>query len=121
MSMSDDADDKAPQTTWRWPKPRLARACMLYGAGYSMDEIARDRFINSTPANVRRALRGAGVYDGSPIPAIRISIDIPRKQIEKWRSAAQARRVSAEALMSKTAEILADDPVLLDNILDDRH
>jgi hypothetical protein len=103
---------------WRWPVARMTRAAFLYGMGWTPEDIASDLFIQSTPASVRRALRRAGVWDGTSPPG-RFRIDLARRHIEPLREAAQRRHTTTEKLLGRVAELLAEDPVLLENILDD--
>lgn len=117
--MHDQDTDESPKRHWRWPVPRLARAAYLYGLGKSVDDIAADIFIQTTPASVKRALKRAGVYVGPETPPGEFSFNLDRKRADVWEAAAARRHTTMPFLLRKVAEIVADDPPLLDNILDD--
>lgn len=108
-----------PKRHWRWPVTRLARAAFLYGGGIPVEEIAEDLFIQSNPASVRRALKRAGVYVGAEVPPGRHSYDLDRRRAAILESAAAKRGVGLGMFVRKVLEILADDPALLENVLDD--
>lgn len=113
-------DEKPSQKRhWRWPVPRLARAAQLFGMGWTLEEIAADEFVKSNPISVRRALKRAHIYvEDVPLPG-RYRLDLPRKHSEVWRVAAARRHTTAEALLRRIAEIMADEPTYIENILDD--
>ena len=116
--MEQVADDP-PKRQWRWPVARLTRAAFLYGLGKTVEEIAADIFIQSSPTSVRRALQRAGVYVGPQAPPGDYSFELDRRRASVWEVAAARRHTTMPFLVRKVAEIVADDPALLDNILDD--
>lgn len=108
-----------PKFSFRWPVSRLARAAQLFGMGWSLEEIAEDPFVSSSPRRVRSALKRAKIFiEDAPLPG-RYRLDLPRKHSEVWRLAAARRHTTTEALLRKIAEVLAEEPNYIDNIIDD--
>lgn len=114
-----DEDYPKPKFSFRWPIQRLARAAQLFGMGWSLEEIAEDPLVMSSPRRVRAALKRAKIFiEDAPLPG-RYRLDLARKHSEVWRLAAARRHTTAEALLRRIAEIMADEPTYIENILDD--
>lgn len=114
-----DPPDAPAKRHWRWPVTRLTHAAFLYGQGRTLEQIAADLFIQSNERGVRRALKRAGVYVGADLPPGQHSYDLDRRRADILESAAAKRGVTLPVFVRKVLEILADDPALLDNVLDD--
>lgn len=104
---------------WRWPVRRLMLAGQLYERGWTFDEIARHDEIRSDARSVRRALRraGAAVDDCRKGRAFRALVRF--EHVPGMEALAQARRIDLDELFGRAVGILAADPALLNNVLDD--
>lgn len=113
--MSAVTIDTAPRS--RWTKPRLAKAAFMGGAGFDVREIAVD--VESTPSAVRQVLRSMGIAL-SDVRRGNLTIDVGARLAAFGDFAKKrGRGETPEALVTKVVRILADDPTLLANVLDD--
>ncbi len=102
----------------RWTKPRIARAAFLAGGGCTQSEVASDPLVASTPFAVDHMARRYGIAF-SDAPAGNLLLQVPRKLMLALEEEALRRRQTPEALASAVMRILAAEPVLLANVLDD--
>ena len=102
----------------RWPKHRVFRLGFLVGRGLKPAEIAIDPLVLSTPAMVKTMTNKMGGAF-SDVPGGNLMIDVSRPRTVVLDGEARRRQQTIEALISMVVGILADDPTLLANVLDD--
>lgn len=102
----------------RWPKHRVFRLGFLVGRGLKPAEIAVDPLVLSTPAMVKTMTNNMGGAF-SDVPGGNLMIDVSRPRLAALDVQAKRRQQTTEALIGMVAGILADDPTLLANVLDD--
>jgi len=104
----------APKT--RWTAERIARLGFLIGLGWDAKRVAEDPLIVSTANNVHRQAQRFGLaFRAVPASPFRL----PPEANELYDSAATKRGLTREALMRMLLIVAAEDPSLIDNILDD--
>ena len=102
----------------RWPKKRVFRPGFLVGRGFKEDEIAVDPLVQSTPRMVRTLTNSMG-HTFSEVPTGNTMIDVSRRHLAVLLIAAKRRQLTIAALIGLIVKTLAEDPVLLANVLDD--
>lgn len=116
---TDQSQAHSPRRHWRWPITRIARAALLYGAGHSLDEIAKDPLIAGSVGGVRRALKRSGInVDDRPAARV-MAVRVPHAATPVLAEAAAARRMLPEQLAALLLKTLAEEPTLIGNVLDD--
>ncbi|MFN3891980.1 MAG: hypothetical protein ACK4MV_16415 [Beijerinckiaceae bacterium] len=98
---------------------RLILSCQLYERGWSFDEIARHPDIKSTARNVRRALRRAGADLDDFRRGKVVRILVRHAALPALEAAARTRRIDLDELLDRLVSVLASDPALVRNVLDD--
>lgn len=99
-----------------WTGARIARLGFLVGLGWEARRIAEDPLIGSTANNVHRQVQrfGLGFRDVPQSPG-----KLPPHVGTHFDRAAARRSLTREALIRMLLIVTAEDPGLLDNILDD--
>lgn len=106
-------------TRSRWTKPRLVRAALLVGRGYTAEEVARDALVMSTASAVYQVMKSLGLMF-SDAPRGNLMIDVGSKVSALADYGRKLRQPEpAEIVASRAMRILADDPDMLRNVLDD--
>ncbi len=101
----------------RWTGDRIARLGFLLGLGWDARRIAEDPLINSTPNNVhRQAIRFGLAFRAA---AAALAVRLPPEAAQLYDAAAAKRRLSRDAMIKLLLLVVAADPHLLENILDD--
>ena len=100
----------------RWPKPRIFKLGFFVGRGLKVGEIAE--LLDSTVHTVRTMTNNMGGAF-SDVPGGNLMIDVSRPRTVVLDGEARRRQQTTEALISMVVGILADDPTLLANVLDD--
>jgi hypothetical protein len=101
----------------RWTGERIARLGFLLGLGWDAKRIAEDPIIASTPNNVHRQAQRFGLAFRAA--AAGMSLRLPPDAASQFDCAAEKRGLSREAIIRLLLLEVADDPNLIDNILDD--
>lgn len=115
----DEPLSQSGSRSWRWPVRRLILSCQLYERGWSFDEIARHPDIKSTARNVRRALRRAGADLDDFRRGKVVRILVRHAALPALEAAARTRRIDLDELLDRLVSVLASDPALVRNVLDD--
>lgn len=104
----------------RWTKARLARAAFLVGQGRTLSQIADDREIGSTMFSVQAQLHAVGLCARRDDDRERL-IAVPLRVFTAFTAVARARRrhERPEEVMAKVLAILAEEPAMVGNVLDD--
>ena len=102
----------------RWPAQRVAMAAFRAGQGRPLDRIAADPDVRSMPAVVKRRLRRVGIAPGYSNPND-AWLNLEPATAAALAGIAQSRGETAEALAGRLLSILAADPTLAANVLDD--
>lgn len=105
-----------PSEKTSWTTARVARLGFLVGQGFGAKRIAADPLIGSTPNNVHRQAQrfGLAFRDAAATP-----LRLPPEAAARYDSAAAKRGLTREGLIRVLLLVAADEPNLLDNILDD--
>ena len=101
----------------RWTGDRVARLGFLLGLGWDANRIAEDPLIASTPNNVHRQAMRFGLAFRATAAAL--ALRLPPEAVGRYDLAAAKRSLTREALIRLLLLVVAADPALLDNILDD--
>lgn len=101
----------------RWTGERIARLGFLLGMGWDAKRIADDPIIASTPNNVHRQAQRFGLAFRAA--AASLSLRLPPEAASLYDAAATKRSLTREAMIRLLLMVVASDPNLLDNILDD--
>jgi hypothetical protein len=101
----------------RWTGDRIARLGFLLGMGWDAKRIAEDPLIASTPNNVHRQAQRFGLAFRAAAAAV--ALRLPPEATHLFDSAAAKRSLTREAMIRLLLLVVAADPTLLDNILDD--
>jgi hypothetical protein len=96
----------------RWTGERIARLGFLIGLRWDCKRVAEDPIIASTPNNVFRQAQRFGL-------AFRAAKVAVTRDVTPLDAAALKRGVTPQELIDKLFDVIAADPVLIDNILDD--
>jgi hypothetical protein len=97
-----------------WNAERIARLGFLIGQGFAARRIAEDPLIASTPNNVhRQALRFGLAFREATV------VRLPPDAAARYDAAADKRGLTREAVIKLLVVTAANEPNLLDNILDD--
>ena len=99
-----------------WTGDRIARLGFLIGLGWEARRIAEDPLIASTANNVHRQAQRFGLAFRD-VPAA--PTKLPAHVGAHFDRAAARRSLTRESLIRLLLIVTADDPGLLDNILDD--
>ncbi len=99
-----------------WTSARVARLGFLVGQGFGAKRIADDPLIASTPNNVHRQAQRFGLAFRD---ATATSLRLTPEAAARYDAAAAKRGLTREALIRLLLLVAADEPNLLDNILDD--
>ncbi|WP_244395950.1 hypothetical protein [Beijerinckia indica] len=98
----------------RWTDERIARLGFLVGLGWSGERIARDPLIRSTTNNIHRQAQRFGLrFRAASVSQIQKPI---RDVLD---AAAEKRGITQEKIIHLILATLAQEPNLIDNILDD--
>ena len=100
-----------------WTSERIARLGFLLGLGWDSERIARDPIICSRPGTV---IKQANRYGLSFMAVRSVSFQVPREAVFVLDLAAGKRSITREALIKLIFLELANEPNLLENILDDQ-
>jgi hypothetical protein len=100
----------------RWTGERIARLGFLLGLGWDAKRIAEDPIIASTPNNVHRQAQRFGLAFRA---AAAVGVRLPPEAASLYDAAAAKRSLTREAMIRLLVLTVAEDPILLDNILDD--
>ncbi|WP_036263282.1 hypothetical protein [Methylocapsa aurea] len=101
----------------RWTGERIARLGFLLGMGWDARRIAEDPLIASTPNNVHRQAQRFGLAFRAAAAAI--ALRLPPDAASLYDAAASKRNLTREAMIRLLLLVVAAEPALLDNILDD--
>ncbi len=101
----------------RWTGERIARLGFLLGLGWDAKRIAEDPLINSTPNNVHRQAQRFGLAFRAAAAAL--ALRLPPEAASLYDAAAAKRNLTRESMIRLLLLVVAADPSLLDNILDD--
>jgi hypothetical protein len=101
----------------RWTGERVARLGFLLGLGWDARRIAEDPLIASTPNNVHRQAQRFGLAFRAAAAAL--ALRLPPEAASLYDAAAAKRNLTREAVIKLLLLVVAADPALLDNILDD--
>jgi hypothetical protein len=101
----------------RWTGERIARLGFLLGMGWDAKRIAEDPLIGSTPNNVHRQAQRFGLAFRAA--AAGLALRLPPEAAQLYDAAAGKRGLTREAMIRLLIVVVAGDPTLLDNILDD--
>lgn len=101
----------------RWTGERIARLGFLLGLGWDARRIAEDPLISSTPNNVHRQAQRFGLAFRAAAAAL--ALRLPADATERFDTAASKRNLTREAMIRMLLLVVAADPALIDNILDD--
>lgn len=101
----------------RWTGERIARLGFLLGLGWDARRISEDPLISSTPNNVHRQAQRFGLAFRAAAAAL--SLRLPPDAAAPFDAAAAKRSLTREAMIRVLLLVLAADPALIDNILDD--
>lgn len=101
----------------RWTGERIARLGFLLGLGWDAKRIAEDPIIASTPNNVHRQAQRFGLAFRAAAAAV--GLRLPQDAAHLYDAAAAKRSLTREAMIRLLVLTVAEDPILLDNILDD--
>ncbi len=100
----------------RWTAERIARLGFLLGLGWDARRIADDPLITSTPNNVHRQAQRFGLaFRAAAAGGLRL----PPWAERFYDSAAAKRGLTREGMIRLLLLTVAEDPTLLDNIMDD--
>ena len=100
-----------------WTRERIARLGFLVGLGWDADRIADDPIMRTIPANVRRQIFN---FRLSMRAARALTTHIPAEVGYGFDAAADKRGLTREQLIQLLLAQIADEPNLIDNILDDK-
>ncbi len=98
----------------RWTDERIARLGFLVGLGWSGERIAADPLIRSTTNNIHRQAQRFGLRFRA---ASATQLQKPIREV--LDAAAMKRGITQEKLIQLILATLAQEPTLIDNILDD--
>ncbi len=101
----------------RWTGERIARLGFLLGMGWDARRIAEDPLISSTPNNVHRQAQRFGLAFRAAAAAL--ALRLPPDASARFDAAAAKRSLTREAMIRVLLLVVAADPALIDNILDD--
>jgi hypothetical protein len=101
----------------RWTGERIARLGFLIGLGWDSVRVAADPIIASSPNNVHRQAHRFGL--GFRAAAAELSSQLPPEAATHFGAAGLKRGLTRDAMIRNLLIVIADDPSLLDNILDD--
>ena len=101
----------------RWTGERIARLGFLLGMGWDAKRIADDPLISSTPNNVHRQAQRFGLAFRAAAAAL--ALRLPPDATARFDAAAAKRSLTREAMIRVLLLVVATDPALIDNILDD--
>ncbi len=101
----------------RWTGDRIARLGFLLGMGWDARRIAEDPLIASTPNNVHRQAQRFGLAFRAAAAAL--AFRLPPDATQLYDAAAAKRSLTREAMIKLVLLVIAADPNLLNNILDD--
>jgi hypothetical protein len=105
-----------PPAKTSWTTARVARLGFLVGQGLGAKRIADDPLIASTPNNVHRQAQRFGLaFRDAAATALRL----PPEAAQRYDNAAAKRGLTREGLIQLLLRVAAEEPNLLDNILDD--
>jgi len=99
----------------RWTDERIARLGFLVGLGWSGERIAADPLIRSTTNNIHRQAQRFGLRFRA---AHQTDLKKPVRDI--LDSAAEKRGVTLDKLVQLILTTLAQEPNLIDSVLDDQ-
>jgi hypothetical protein len=115
-SRSKQAEDIMLRSKTAWTTERIARLGFLVGQGLAAKRIAADPLIASTPNNVHRQAQRFGLAFRESMAT---TARLPPEAAARYDAAAAKRGVTREAVIRLLLLVAADEPNLLDNILDD--
>lgn len=101
----------------RWTGERIARLGFLLGLGWDARRIAEDPLIASTPNNVHRQAQRFGLAFRAAAAAL--ALRLPPEAARLFDDAAARRSITRDAVIRLLLLVVAADPALIDNILDD--
>jgi hypothetical protein len=101
----------------RWTGERIARLGFLLGLGWDARRIAEDPLIDSTPNNVHRQAQRFGLAFRAAAAAL--ALRLPPEATQLFDLAAAKRSLTREGMVRLLLLVVAADPALIDNILDD--
>lgn len=101
-----------------WTGERIARLGFLLGLGWDAKRIAEDPLIASTPNNVHRQAQRFGLAFRAAAAAA-VALRLPPEAASLYDAAAAKRSLTREGIVRLLLLVVAEDPILLDNILDD--
>jgi len=110
------SEDSGIRTQWR--AERIGRLGLLIGLGWDVQTIAEDPLIKSTKWNVYRKAQRLGLsIQGA---AMAMPLRLPTATIDQLRPHAERRNMTVQGLVKALTVIIAADPSLVDNVLDDQ-
>ena len=101
----------------RWTGERIARLGFLLGLGWDARRIAEDPLINSTPNNVHRQAQRFGLAFRAAAAAL--ALRLPPEAAMLFDAAAAKRSLTRDSMIRILLLVVAAEPTLIDNILDD--
>ena len=99
-----------------WPVERVARLGFLVGQGWQAERIASDPAIATTTNNVNRQVQRFGLSLRAAKAGI---LPLPEEHAAVFDGAASRRGKTRAQLVCQLLSMVAAEPVLIDNILDD--
>ena len=102
----------------RWPAARLARAAFLCGKGHTSERVAADALIDSTGHAVRQNLAKVGLV-ASECAETDALVAVPSETLAELSRMRRKPGETVEGMLRRLLGILAADPTLLANVLDD--
>lgn len=110
--------DKVPNITRsRWTQDRVARLGYLVGLGWPAERIAKDPLINTQVSNVFKQVMRFGLSFREA--KITNSNSVSSKTRSILDLEAEKRGMTPEKFIGYVINVLANEPTLLNNILDD--
>lgn len=103
----------------RWLDQRIARLGFLIGLGWDVKRVAGDPIIACLPNNVYKQAQRLGLSfreTASMIVSLQSTHDFPADRFDK---PAIKRGLTREGLVNRLLLEIVNDPILIDNILDD--
>lgn len=110
------ATDVPRGTGTKWTNHRLARLGFLIGLGWDAAQISHDPIVHASEGSVYRK---AGLLGLSFREARYQSKRLPRSSMAPFEAAAEKRAMLPDVLIRQLLLVIAREPALIDNILDD--
>lgn len=107
---------RTPDTSHtHWNSKRIARLGLLVGLGWDARRISEDPIIDSTPNTVHQRIHKLelSMREGQ-------SFEMTMEAQRRFDTAASKRGLTRDALVKRLVHELANDPCLLNNVLDDQ-